>query len=127
MEQNKPRVIRMAELCEQKGKLAIVGAELSNQHQRIQQLEKAESDLIKERDLRDEIIDRMVDAVLGEDRQEWSSNYDLEDAAQDIEDCVTGLRSRIHELETLLQKEVQHSADLTKQMVATEAPQEVAA
>ena len=95
MEQNKPRVIRMAELCEQKGKLAIVGAELSNQHQRIQQLEKAESDLIKERDLRDEIIDRMADAVLGKDRHEWTSNYDYMDAAQEVEDRIAELEAQL--------------------------------
>ena len=63
-------------------------AELRRQHARIEQLEKSESDLITERDYRDDIIDRMADAVLGTDRAEWSSSYDLIDAAQEVEDFM---------------------------------------
>ena len=63
-------------------------AELRNLHARIGQLEKSESDLITERDCRDEVIDRMADAVLGAVRTEWSSSYDLYDAVQEVEDVL---------------------------------------
>ena len=63
-------------------------AELRRQHARIEQLEKYEDDLIAERDYRDEIIDRMADAVLGTNRAEWSSSYDLTDAAQEVGDFM---------------------------------------
>ena len=59
---------------------------LKTQAQDIQRLGKSESDLIGERDHLEEIVNRVADAVLGVDRHEWSSYYDLEDAAQEIED-----------------------------------------
>lgn len=61
---------------------------------RIAELEKAESDLIAQRDHCEEIIDRMADAVLGKDRPEWSSNYDFIDAAQEVEDRVAELQEK---------------------------------
>lgn len=61
---------------------------------RIAELEKAESDLINQRDHCEEIIDRMADAVLGKDRPEWSSNYDFIDAAQEVEDRVAELQEK---------------------------------
>ena len=69
--------------------------ELRRQHARIEQLEKYESDLITERDYRDEIIDRMADAVLGTDRAEWSSSYDLADAAQEVEDFMVQVELKL--------------------------------
>lgn len=42
--------------------------------------------LIKERDHRDEIIDKLCDAVLGPDRYEWSSQYFFEDAVREVEE-----------------------------------------
>jgi len=65
------------------------------QRARIAELEKAESDLINQRDHCEEIIDRMADAVLGKDRPEWSSNYDFIDAAQEVEDHMAGLESKL--------------------------------
>lgn len=47
--------------------------------------------LIRERDDRDEIIDRLCDAVLGEDRHEWSSAYGFDDAVADVEERINQL------------------------------------
>ena len=81
--------------------------ELLRQHARIEQLEKYESDLISERDYRDEIIDRMADAVLGTDRAEWSSSYELADAAQEVEDFmvqVGATNAKVEKLEAEVEK-----------------------
>ena len=47
--------------------------------------------LIRERDQRDEIIDRLCDAVLGSERPEWSSAYGFDDAVADVEARITQL------------------------------------
>lgn len=47
--------------------------------------------LIKERDHRDEIIDKLCDAVLGPDRYEWSSQYFFEDAVREVEERMAAL------------------------------------
>lgn len=47
--------------------------------------------LIRERDQRDEIIDRLCDAVLGSERPEWSSTYGFDDAVADVEERITQL------------------------------------
>lgn len=70
-------------------------AELRSLHTRVQELEKSESDLIAERDYRDEIIDLMADAVLGTDRAEWSSSYDFMDAAEEIKDRIAELKTEL--------------------------------
>ena len=57
----------------------------------IAQLEKYESKLITERDHRDDVIDRMADAVLGSDRHEWTSAYDIDDAAEEVEQRIAQL------------------------------------
>lgn len=57
----------------------------------IAQLEKYESRLITERDHRDDVIDRMADAVLGSDRHEWTSAYDIDDAAEEVEQRIAQL------------------------------------
>lgn len=64
---------------------------IRNLYARVLELESAESSLIAERDHRDEIIDRMADAVLGADRHEWTSAYDFVDAAQEVEDRMSVL------------------------------------
>ena len=69
--------------------------ELLRQHARIVELEESEIGLITERDYRDEIIDRMADVVLGTDRSEWSSSYDLIDAAQEVEDEIKRQKSEL--------------------------------
>lgn len=47
--------------------------------------------LIRERDQRDEIIDRLCDAVLGSERPEWSSAYGFDDAVADVEERIAQL------------------------------------
>ena len=71
---------------------------LKTQAQDIQLLEKSESDLIGERDHLEEIVNRVADAVLGVDRHEWSSYYDLEDAAQEIEDKMLEQHAEMEQL-----------------------------
>ena len=51
----------------------------------IAKLEASETKLITERDHCEEVIDRMADAVLGPDRHEWTSAYDIDDAAEEVE------------------------------------------
>ena len=89
--------------------------ELLRQHARIEQLEKYESDLISERDYRDEIIDRMADAVLGTDRAEWSSSYELADAAQEVEDFMVQvelkLKAEVGKLQQQLIAEAKKTAE----------------
>lgn len=47
--------------------------------------------LIQERDHRDEIIDKLCDAVLGPDRYEWSSQYFFEDAVREVQERIAAL------------------------------------
>jgi hypothetical protein len=47
--------------------------------------------LIQERDHRDEIINKLCDAVLGPDRNEWSSMYSFEDAVREAEERMHAL------------------------------------
>ena len=93
----------------------VVAAELRHLQARIEQLEKYESDLISERDYRDEIIDRMADAVLGTDRAEWSSSYDLADAAQEVEDFMVQvelkLKAEVGKLQQQLIAEAKKTAE----------------
>lgn len=60
--------------------------DLGNRHE----LDIAE--LISQRDYRDEIIDRILDAVLGKDRPEWSSAYSFHDAACDVEEHMARVK-----------------------------------
>ena len=73
----------------------VVAAELRHLQARNEQLEKSESDLIAERDYRDEIIDHMANAVLGTDRAEWSSSYNFMDAVKEIEDHIAELEAQL--------------------------------
>ena len=75
--------------------LHAAAAELLHLQARNEQLEKSESDLIAERDYRDEIIDRMANAVLGTDRAEWSSSYNFMDAVKEIEDHIAKLEAQL--------------------------------
>lgn len=47
-----------------------------------QQLEE----VMRERDERDDVIDKLLDIVLGEDRYEWSSHYGFADAIVEVEE-----------------------------------------
>ena len=89
--------------------------ELRRQNARIVELEKSESDLISERDYRDEIIDRMADVVLGTDRAEWSSSYELADAAQEVEDFMVQvelkLKAEVEKLQQQLIAEAKKTAE----------------
>lgn len=51
-----------------------------------EQGEQEENRLIQQRDHAHEIIDKLCDAVLGFDRQEWSSAYFFEDAVNEVEE-----------------------------------------
>lgn len=57
--------------------------------------EQAMSQLIDERDHRDEIIDQLCDAVLGPDRTEWSSAYHLEDAVAEVLERMEWIDQRL--------------------------------
>ena len=57
----------------------------------IAQLESSETKLITERDHCEEVIDRMAYAVLGADRHEWTSAYDIDDAAEEVEQRIAQL------------------------------------
>lgn len=50
--------------------------------------------MIAERDHREEIIDQLCDAVLGQDRTEWSSNYYFEDAVAEVQERILELEER---------------------------------
>ena len=69
--------------------------EVCRQYYRIEEMEKYESNLIDQRDHCEEIINRMADAVLGEDRPEWSSAYDFTDAAQDVDARIAELEAQL--------------------------------
>lgn len=62
-------------------------AEQPAQHEQDRQIDQ----LIQERDHRDEIIDKLCDAVLGPDRYEWSSQYFFEDAVREVEEHMAAL------------------------------------
>ena len=95
-----PEALRIANLLEQCSHNSLlspfmeVANELRRQHYRIEEMEKYESNLIDQRDHCEEIINRMADAVLGEDRTEWSSAYDFTDAAQDVDARIAELESQ---------------------------------
>lgn len=46
----------------------------------------AEPDLLKDRDEAEEFADKILDLVLGTDRNEWTSHYGREDALAEVED-----------------------------------------
>lgn len=60
---------------------------------RVAELDASESKLIAKRDHAEEIIDKLCDAVLGSDREEWSSAYFFSHAVEDVEDAIAGLRA----------------------------------
>ena len=48
-------------------------------------------EVITERDRREEVINQILDLVLGKDRPEWSSAYNFEDAIRDVQArCLDG-------------------------------------
>ena len=44
--------------------------------------------LIEERDVREDILDKVLDMVLGIDRPEWSSSYQYIDAVEDVREAL---------------------------------------
>lgn len=54
-------------------------------------LDRQLDQLLQERDHRDEIINKLCDAVLGTDRNEWSSMYFFEDAVREVEERMYAL------------------------------------
>ena len=44
--------------------------------------------LIEERDVRENILDKVFDMVLGTDRPEWSSSYQYIDAVEDVREAL---------------------------------------
>ena len=87
---------------------------LVDQHKdRLAELDLSETQLIQERDEREEVINALCDAVLGADRPEWSSAYSFEDAMEEVEvktavldkevSELYALRARVAELEKLVE------------------------
>lgn len=52
---------------------------------RLEPLEKDCEELIKERDEREDVINELLNQVLQDERKEWSSAYDFNDAVIDVE------------------------------------------
>lgn len=52
---------------------------------RLESLEKDCEELIKDRDEREDVINELLNQVLQDDRREWSSAYDFNDAVVDVE------------------------------------------
>lgn len=65
-----------------------------NRVQPEQEQDRQIDQLIQERDHRDEIIDKLCDAVLGPDRYEWSSQYFFEDAVREVEERMAALEAQ---------------------------------
>lgn len=77
-------------------------------------LERSETQLIEERDRREEVINQLCDAVLGVDRYEWSSAYSFADAVEEVEVKTAVLDkevSELYELRTANAKLVQELED----------------
>jgi hypothetical protein len=56
--------------------------------------DEEELQAIRERDHCENVIDRILDIVLGSDRREWSSMYDYTDAIEDVEDRMAALERK---------------------------------
>ncbi len=59
----------------------------------ITSLERDVSQALTERDDATDFIDKILDEVLGQDRHEWTSAYDLDDALADVEAKMAALKS----------------------------------
>ena len=88
--------------------------------------------LIEERDVREDILDKVLDMVLGIDRPEWSSSYQYIDAVEDVREALAQpnefnpdwdamavmvqeqqrMARRIEELEALLTRKTARIVDL---------------
>lgn len=68
--------------------------------------------LIQERDHRDEIIDKLCDAVLGPDRYEWSNMYFFEDAVREVEERMEALAQQGEHVAELKEKLTDKFADM---------------
>ena len=59
----------------------------------ITSIERDVSQALTERDDATDFIDKILDEVLGQDRHEWTSAYDLDDALADVEAKIAALKS----------------------------------
>lgn len=50
-----------------------------------------DDELIKERDYLEEVLDKILDLALGNDREEWSTSYDYNNAINDVEERIAEL------------------------------------
>lgn len=73
------------EWCSHHTKYRQVSDLLGELQEQAEYADNALSQVLKERDLQEEIIDKFLDLILGENRPEWSSMYDFEDALIDVE------------------------------------------
>lgn len=75
-------------------------AELERQNK---DLDRSETQLIQERDEREEVINALCDTVLGTDRYEWSSMYSFDDAVEEVAVKTAVLDKEVSELYALRQ------------------------
>lgn len=73
------------EWCSHHTKYRQVSDLLGELQEQVEYTDNVLSQVLKERDLREEIIDKLLDLVLGENRPEWSNMYDFSDALIDVE------------------------------------------
>lgn len=85
-------------------------AELERQNK---DLDRSETQLIQERDEREEVINALCDTVLGTDRYEWSSMYSFDDAVEEVAVKTAVLDKEVSELYALRKENAKLAAELT--------------
>lgn len=78
---------------------------------RVVELDRSETQLIQERDEREEVINALCDAVLGTDRYEWSSMYSFDDAVEEVAVKTAVLDKEVSELYALQARVAELEAD----------------
>ena len=84
-------------------------AELERQNK---DLDRSETQLIQERDEREEVINALCDTVLGTDRYEWSSMYSFDDAVEEVAVKTAVLDKEVSELYALRKERDALAAEL---------------
>lgn len=84
-------------------------AELERQNK---DLDRSETQLIQERDEREEVINALCDTVLGTDRYEWSSMYSFDDAVEEVAVKTAVLDKEVSELYALRKERDAIAAEL---------------
>lgn len=79
---------------------------------RVVELDRSETQLIQERDEREEVINALCDAVLGTDRYEWSSMYSFDDAVEEVAVKTAVLDKEVSELYALRKERDALAAEL---------------